>query len=173
MLAVTASGQVASVQRPAILRLLHPIEVHFVTENPQPETSHMVISKQLTSLPPNVHLHTLRLIQDGSGLLREFQCDPLVSAFECQCELMGTPYGPATQSNATILLRLQHIYARDEDVTQSRPAAVDVVAWLSGLWRVVHMDEMTLTAGKVLNQNVSPVVVLRPMQIRTFLVVVD
>jgi len=124
-------------------------------------TSYEATYEPLTaSLPPNVHVLNLRTLSESGE----------------------------------VLVRLQHIYATDEDSSLSRPAQVNLATLFKNL-KLVSIKEMSLS-GNQLKTNVKrlqwktgsassaitgqhsggtisadlPVVDLRPMEIRTFIV---
>ena len=59
---------------------------------------------------------------------------------------------------------------RDDPTGLSKPASVDLTAWLAGWGRVLRIDETTLTAAEVIKPDTQGPVALNPMEIRTFLV---
>jgi hypothetical protein len=116
---------------------------------------------QVGALPINLHLHTLTLLDEAS-------CDPFALA-ECRRRVDAGGGGGARRE--TLLVRLQHLFGEGEDAQLARPTSVDLVALLAPRWKVLHVDESTLTAGRVIGEGVdATALVLAPMQIRTFLV---
>jgi lysosomal alpha-mannosidase len=113
---------------------------------------------------------------------------PLVSALPSNVHLLNLRTLPLT---GEVLLRLTHIYAVGEDPVLSKPAQVNLASIFKNL-RVIKISEMNLSANQLKNEvkrykwktasatqdeeprkEVSvelPVVDLRPMEIRTFIV---
>jgi len=137
------------------LRALHPPQLYFLPGAPKPllEGAHPA---PLQALPASVHLLTLQSLDE------EVRCDPLELKL-CATEVSSGP--------GSLLLRLRHVFAVDEEGAST--VNVDVANLLSPRWRVLRIDETSLTAGRVLASDVDPVVSLRPMQIRTLIITVE
>lgn len=138
------------------LRALHPLQLYFLPGTPTPLSGGAHLAP-LQALPPAVHLLTLQSLDE------EMRCDPMALKL-CISE------GGAGQGS--LLLRLRHLFAEDEDAEFSSAAEVDVANLLSPHWHVLRMAETTLSAARVLTNDVGPIVSLHPMQIRTFIVTV-
>jgi lysosomal alpha-mannosidase len=72
---------------------------------------------------------------------------------------------------STLLLRLEHIFAKDEDSVLSQPANVDLRTLFKQL-KVVSATELSLGGNKVVSGSASTVVTLNPQDIRTYQVTV-
>lgn len=78
--------------------------------------------------------------------------------------------GRGHNESLQLLIRLQHLFSVGDDPELSKPVTLDLVAWLSAWGDVLHLDETTLTAAKVIKAQAVKPLTLSPMEIRTFLV---
>ena len=160
--------------RPDAQKMLHPIQLywpgaagHAVSPGDGgPHTTNHAGVPPVGSLPANVHLFTLRRIPErGADLL----CDPFELA-ACT-NSVSAPAGSGGRTKGTLLLRLQHLFDVGEGAALAEPVSVDIARFLAPRWLLARLDETTLTAGRVIAADAaSPVIELRPLQIRTFLV---
>ena len=184
--------QLARAYRGSDLLLLHPPQL-FLAPAPSPMQTQPMVRDALsrarnkhgavaaTNLPLNVHLHTLESIQNGAGedsaqAAIPLICDPFEDPKLCvtPSEKEERPQVAAT-TFVQLLVRLQHLYDVDEDPDGlSLPATVDVAQLLLPHgWRVARIDETSLSASRVIETGLNPMVTLMPMQIRTFIVHAD
>ena len=170
------SGSLAAAFRFNALLQQHPVSLFFtkataipVGEQGAAAASVRSAAAAMPTLPPNVHMYTLRTL-DGNDL----RCDPFKGFGAEVCdERAADVVGKDGASRLDLLVRLQHVFSTGESPTLSKPATVDLKAWLAsnlGLGSVWRIDETTLSAGKVIAPDTHGVVTLAPMQIRTFIV---
>ena len=144
----------------------HPVEVFFAPAQSAPvarATAATVGTTVIPDLPPNVHLQTFR-----TSLSSDLRCNPFPP------RICDSPMPPSTTGELTLLVRLQHLFSKEDDPAGlSQEATVDLAAWLAAwLGDAQQMQETTLTGGSVTDANAAAEVRLQPMQIRTFLVTV-
>uniref|UniRef100_A0AC34GX20 Alpha-mannosidase n=1 Tax=Panagrolaimus sp. ES5 TaxID=591445 RepID=A0AC34GX20_9BILA len=72
---------------------------------------------------------------------------------------------------STLLIRLEHIFAKDEDSVLSKPATVDLTN-LFKQFKIVSAQELTLGANLVVSGSSSTTVTLNPQDIKTYQVTV-
>ena len=70
-------------------------------------------------------------------------------------------------SPGKVLLRLENIYAVDEDPDLSKPATVDLTTLFKDL-KVTAVQELSLAANTVINDSASTTVTLNAQEIKTF-----
>jgi lysosomal alpha-mannosidase len=68
---------------------------------------------------------------------------------------------------STLLVRLEHIFGKDEDSVLSQPATVDLTT-LFKQFKIVNAQELTLGANLVVSGSGSMIVTLNPQDIKTF-----
>ena len=163
----------------------HPVEVFFSRGEASDDGRYFTPSE----LPKNVHLQTfrtsltsdlrklslpnphriLRILTESSPKFspnRVTGCSPFPPRV---CD----PARLAVPGELSLLVRLQHLFSKEDDPSAlSQPATVDLSAWLgSWLGDALHIEETTLTGGAISDSNAAGApVTLQPMQIRTFLV---
>jgi len=77
------------------------------------------------------------------------------------------------QAATSILLRLEHLYQKDEDSEMSKPVSLSIKNHLAA-FDLLAVEEMTLSANALLNKTTiyrridDDQITLQPMQIRTF-----
>jgi lysosomal alpha-mannosidase len=77
------------------------------------------------------------------------------------------------QAATSILLRLEHLYQKDEDSELSKPVSLSIKNHLAA-FELLALEEMTLSANALVNQSTNyrsitdDQITLQPMQIRTF-----
>uniref|UniRef100_A0A914Z8Z9 Alpha-mannosidase n=1 Tax=Panagrolaimus superbus TaxID=310955 RepID=A0A914Z8Z9_9BILA len=72
---------------------------------------------------------------------------------------------------STLLIRLEHIFAKNEDSVLSNPATVDLTT-LFKQFKIVSAQELTLGANMVVSGSASTTVTLNPQDIKTYQVTV-
>uniref|UniRef100_A0AC34RH78 Glycosyl hydrolases family 38 C-terminal beta sandwich domain-containing protein n=1 Tax=Panagrolaimus sp. JU765 TaxID=591449 RepID=A0AC34RH78_9BILA len=76
-------------------------------------------------------------------------------------------------SPGNVLLRLEHIFAKNEDADLSKPATIDLANLFTD-FKVLTVKEMSLGANSFIeNGSTSTVVTLNPQDIKTFLLTVQ
>jgi hypothetical protein len=163
--ALPSSKGLAVANRITALQAHHPIGVYFAAaaDSSTAAGNAAVAHSQLKTpeLPPNVHLHTFR-----TSLGADLRCSPFPPR---QCDPPQEQAGPI--NTVEVLVRLQHfLSAQDDPGGLSKPASVDLAAWLATWGQVLRIDETTLTAAEVIRADTRGSIALHPMQLRTFLV---